>query len=303
MKTFSIDNFKISDFSEAELKQIKEFCIKVLNDMGWIKTNDNTIFDLGYNEGIKRAWSAARNLIFYSRKELDEIFTNEIWTSDRNFIQLNALDAIEKIEWYQSNIHLEDIEIVKFEDIMMQEDLGDYEKLITAETIEEAVDRGLVVKKKNEELTIEKAIEFLHENGWMEEHDKEMYNHGLNVAWDIIRLIYNMTESEIDKIFRITFVTNIVRALTIQEVIDKLKAYDENIIDSILLGFDIGDEVILKDTETKMVITYKREYGKELMLSGLNLSDNLSPIECNASNCIRTGKSYKDTINKLLNKK
>ena len=52
-----------------------------------------------------------------------------------------------------------------------------------------------------------------------------------------------------------------------------------------------------------MVITYKREYGKELMLSGLNLSDNLSPIECNASNCIRTGKSYKDTINKLLNKK
>ena len=247
MKTFSIDNFKISDFSEAELKQIKEFCIKVLNDMGWIKTNDNTIFDLGYNEGIKRAWSAARNLIFYSRKELDEIFTNEIWTSDRNFIQLNALDAIEKIEWYQSNIHLEDIEIVKFEDIMMQEDLGDYEKLITAETIEEAVDRGLVVKKKNEELTIEKAIEFLHENGWMEEHDKEMYNHGLNVAWDIIRLIYNMTESEIDKIFRITFVTNIVRALTIQEVIDKLKAYDENIIDSILLGFDIGDEVILRN--------------------------------------------------------
>lgn len=123
------------------------------------------------------------------------------------------------------------------------------------------------------------------ENGWesevakkIKEQEEDIYNKGLNDAWELARKIDIFDEEERTKIFGYLTSEYIKEHYTVQEALAKLKAYEEAQI-------EVGD-VVKFETGENGIVTYINCDGDLMGFSEDGRLFTEMPISC----CKKTGK-------------
>ena len=100
------------------------------------------------------------------------------------------------------------------------------------------------------------------------------YEEGLNDAWELVKKIYKMSESERYEMFNIpvAFTYDILFEVTPQEALAKIEEYEKNNIKA-------GDEVRTFDNTYKGVVTVTRQIGDFYVLWDNGTSGTYTPKE------------------------
>ena len=120
----------------------------------------------------------------------------------------------------------------------------------------------------------------------------EAYQAGLNDAWEVMKKIAlgpedgALTTHQLKEIFGTYFVSEIIRERPAQEVIDKIKAYEDEHSDCI----EVGDEVVWKTDDITLIVTSTYEMGGFNWCDGVMQDGKVYHVL--AENVHKTGKHY-----------
>ena len=148
-----------------------------------------------------------------------------------------------------------------------------------AEKVKEAYKDGYKKGLDDNAFSQDNCISLLQETGWMQEHDKQMYENGLDDAWEAVKRIENipeyggLTNQQIVEVFGQYWSSfELYHSFTVQEVIEKLKAWEDKQNE-----IKVGDEVISDAFDDKGIITHISPEGAVAII-------------CNGSSMMKVGK-------------